>query len=164
MAMVGYLVSILRPFLFVPLWIVRSILGRALDVLIGLSLLYSALHRLGAVRRFLIRWAEVELTKLSNGATVTVGDLEVDLLKGTLVATDLVIHTPKRYVFVRVPRAFNPYHLSPVFAHPEDVTSAAGRYLLSSKLIPECILRLVVSLITSFFPNECSEGDEVDDS
>uniref|UniRef100_A0A7S1ZDM4 Uncharacterized protein n=1 Tax=Trieres chinensis TaxID=1514140 RepID=A0A7S1ZDM4_TRICV len=88
--------SFLSPLLSLPLLLLRSGLNYVLDGLVLIALLYAFLHRLGVSKRILIWWAERELSKIGNGALFTVGDAEVDLTTGHVVATDLVIHAPRR--------------------------------------------------------------------
>ena len=75
---------------------IRPVLAVLLDVLVLLGLLCAALQRAGVLRRLLLRLTEREISRNANGAPVTVGDLEVDLLRGTARLTDVIVHSPRR--------------------------------------------------------------------
>lgn len=64
-------------------------------MLVG-SFVLSFFSWMGWIRRFLWLTLENELSKALNGAPVTIGSLEVDLLAGKLFVSNLVIHTPLR--------------------------------------------------------------------
>ena len=60
------------------------------------SFLLSFFSWMGWIRRFMWLTLESELSKALNGAPVTIGSLEVDLLAGKLFVSNLVIHTRLR--------------------------------------------------------------------
>ena len=86
--------------IFSPLRLLRSALTSTLTVLLdGLVLLsvpYALLHRTGILKRLIRKFAEFQLSKIANGAQFTIGDIEVDLLRGRAQITNLVVHTPQR--------------------------------------------------------------------
>ena len=75
---------------------IRPVLAVLLDVLVLLGLLCAALQRAGVLRRLLLRLTEREISRNANGAPVTVGDLDVDLLRGRARLTDVIVHSPRR--------------------------------------------------------------------
>lgn len=85
---------------FPPLAPLRRVVDVHCSILVRTSLFVTAvlawLHRTGALRRFVLRFAEHELSKVCNGAEVTLSDLRLDLLRGRIVAQDLVIHNKDR--------------------------------------------------------------------
>jgi len=86
--------------IFSPLRLLRSGLTSSLvvllDALVCLSVLYALLHRAGILKRGIRKFAEFQLSKIANGAQFTLGDVEVDLLKGRAHITNLLAHTPHR--------------------------------------------------------------------
>jgi len=86
--------------IFSPLRLLRSSLTSTLavflDGLVLLAVLYALLHQTGILKRCVRRFAEFQLGKIANGAQFTLGDIEVDLLKGRAHITNLVAHTPQR--------------------------------------------------------------------
>lgn len=83
--------------LFVTCW---SMLTRMFTSLIRfmlfLVLFYSFCSYMGWIRRFLWFWIETQLSEIWNGAEVTIGSLEVNLVQGKLIAHNAVVHTPHR--------------------------------------------------------------------
>jgi len=69
-------------------------------VLLRLTFVVTAvvafLHQTGALRRYVLKFAEKELSKLMNGTLVTVSDAHADLYRGNVVVTDLIIHNKNR--------------------------------------------------------------------
>jgi len=61
-----------------------------------LVLIFATLQRFGLIGSIIHRIAEEELSKLCNGAKVTITNLEVDILTGRIHATDVIVHTPLR--------------------------------------------------------------------
>ena len=59
-------------------------------------LLFIFCHKIGFVTRCLHKFAECELKKICNGANVTIGRIEVDIIHGHATVWDLVIHSPNR--------------------------------------------------------------------
>ena len=51
-----------------------------------LTAVISFLHQTGALRRYVLKFAEDELKKNMNGTLVTVSDAQVDLWRGKVVA------------------------------------------------------------------------------
>mmetsp|Transcript_18193 Transcript_18193/g.39385 ORF Transcript_18193/g.39385 Transcript_18193/m.39385 type:complete len:552 (-) Transcript_18193:134-1789(-) len=86
--------------IFSPLRPLRSVLTSALatllDLLVFSGVLYALLHRTGILKRLIRKFAEFQLSKIANGAQFTVGDIQVDILKGRAHLTDVVAHTPQR--------------------------------------------------------------------
>lgn len=56
----------------------------------------SLLHQSGALRRYVIKFAEAEVSKVLNGALVTLSDAQVDLWRGKVVVHDFLIHNKDR--------------------------------------------------------------------
>ena len=61
-----------------------------------LTAIISLLHQSGALRRYVIKLAEAELSKVMNGALVTLSDAQVDLWRGKAVVHDFIIHNKDR--------------------------------------------------------------------
>jgi hypothetical protein len=59
----------------------------------------SLLHETGALRRYALKFAEVEISKNLNGALVTLSDGEFDLWRGKAIVRDFVIHNKDRDVW-----------------------------------------------------------------
>ena len=58
-------------------------------------------ERLGILKRLLQVWIEYQLSQISNGAPISISDLEFQLidfsnLKSTLIVHDAVVHTPEK--------------------------------------------------------------------
>ena len=64
--------------------------------LLIVSLIITAAYSLGWIHRFIWYLAETECTKLLNSTTVTCGSLRIDLLRGRVWASNVVIHAPRR--------------------------------------------------------------------
>ena len=56
----------------------------------------SLLHQSGALRRYVIKFAEEEISKNMNGALATLSDVQVDLLRGKVVVHDFIVHNKDR--------------------------------------------------------------------
>lgn len=81
--------SIVRPFLsFLSLFLLR--------ITFILTAALSFLHQTGALRRYVIKFAEDELSKNLNGTLVTLSDLQADVWRGKVIAQDLIIHNKDR--------------------------------------------------------------------
>ena len=77
-----------------------SVLSLLLLRLVFLSTaILSLLHQSGALRRYAIKFAEAEYSKLMNGAMVTVSDAHVDIFRGKVVVHDFIIHNKDRDVW-----------------------------------------------------------------
>ena len=84
----------------VPLTLVQTILLPYLSVLawlllrltLALTATLAFLHQTGALRRYAINFAEVEISKNINGAPVTLSDGQFDIWRGKVIARDLIIH------------------------------------------------------------------------
>lgn len=84
----------------VPLTLVQTILLPYLStlawLLLRLTMILTAalafLHQSGALRRYAINFAQVEISKNINGAPVTLSDGQFDLWRGKVIARDLIIH------------------------------------------------------------------------
>ena len=61
-----------------------------------LTAVLSFLHQSGALRRYVLKFAEDELSKNLNGALITLSDGQVDLWRGKVIAQDLIIHNKDR--------------------------------------------------------------------
>jgi len=61
-----------------------------------ITAIVSFLHQSGALRRFVLKFAEEELSKNMNGTLVTLSDAQVDLWRGKVIAQDLIIHNKDR--------------------------------------------------------------------
>jgi hypothetical protein len=75
-------------------------LNRALTKLVQCvlvaSLLLSFAFRVGWIHRLMVWSFEREATKALNGTPVTVGSIRVDLLRGKMWASNIVLHAPRR--------------------------------------------------------------------
>jgi hypothetical protein len=60
------------------------------------SLIVSFCHFMGWIHRILWFCLEWYLSLLANGAQITVGSFEYDLLRGQILGYNVVVHTPKR--------------------------------------------------------------------
>ncbi|CAB9511677.1 expressed unknown protein [Seminavis robusta] len=76
-----------------PLTSVLTLLVRSV---LWFSLFFSLAYSLGWVQRLLWFLLEQSTSDLWNGTPVTIGSLEIDLIRGRIWATNVVIHTPKR--------------------------------------------------------------------
>ena len=84
----------------VPLTLVQTILLPYLSALawlllrltLALTATLAFLHQSGALRRYAISFAEVEISKNINGAPVTLSDGQFDIWRGKVIARDLIIH------------------------------------------------------------------------
>ena len=56
----------------------------------------SLLHQSGALRRYVIKFAEEEISKNMNGTLVTLSDVQVDLWRGKVVVHDFIVHNKDR--------------------------------------------------------------------
>lgn len=84
--------STIQPFLsFLSLLLLRL-------VFISTAII-SLLHQSGALRRYVIKFAEAEVSKLMNGALVTLSDASVDLWRGKVVVHDFIIHNNDRDIW-----------------------------------------------------------------
>lgn len=81
--------SIIQPF-------IASLSLILLRVTFILTAIISFLHQSGALRRYVLKFAEDELTRNLNGTLVTVSDAQVDLLRGKVIVTDLILHNKNR--------------------------------------------------------------------
>lgn len=61
-----------------------------------LTAILSFLHQSGALRRYVLKFAEAELSKNLNGALITLSDGQVDLWRGKVIVQDLIIHNKDR--------------------------------------------------------------------
>lgn len=59
-------------------------------------LLFIFCHKIGFVTRCIHKFVENELKKITNGTNVTIGKIQIDIIKGHATIYDLVIHSPKR--------------------------------------------------------------------
>lgn len=79
------------------LWsLLMSVFATLVNGMLFLTLFYSFCSYMGWIRRFAWFLIELKLSEAWNDATVTVGSLELNLVKGTLLATNGVVHTPQR--------------------------------------------------------------------
>lgn len=79
------------------LWsLLMSVFVTLVNTMLFLTLFYSFCSYMGWVRRLAWFLIEHKLSEAWNGATVTLGSLELNLVKGTLLATNGVVHTPQR--------------------------------------------------------------------
>jgi hypothetical protein len=84
-------------------WLLRTLLNRLTGLLTNLvqsivwfSCFFSLAYALGWVQRLMWFLLEQTATYLWNGTPVTLGSLEIDIIRGKIWATNVVIHTPKR--------------------------------------------------------------------
>jgi hypothetical protein len=86
------------------LWYLPDLLIRAItrlltytsQTLLILSFLLSAAYSLGWIHRFIWYRAEQEISKLLNDTPVTIGSLRLDLIRGKIWASNVVLHSPRR--------------------------------------------------------------------
>ena len=74
----------------------QKVFAQCTKILLFGSLLLSFFSWMGWIRRFLWLHLEYALSKALNGAPVTIGSMEVDVLAGKLFVSNLIIHTPMR--------------------------------------------------------------------
>jgi len=84
------------PLLSPVLSLLDDLLHQALSFVLTISIVFALLHRAGILQRALHRLAERELSKITNGARITVFKIEWDFIAGKVKGTDLVIHSPQR--------------------------------------------------------------------
>ena len=66
------------------------------QTLLIVSFLLSAAYSLGWIHRFIWYRAEQEISKILNDTPVTIGSLRLDLLRGKVWASNVVLHSPRR--------------------------------------------------------------------
>ena len=80
--------------------VIQPIFAALSLVLLRLTFIMTAvvafLHQTGALRRYVLKFAEKELSKTMNDTVVTVSDAHADLYRGKVVVTDLIIHNKDR--------------------------------------------------------------------
>jgi len=77
----------------------KLLLMYASQTLLCLSFFLSIAYSCGWVHRFLWYVLETEASKIINGTPVTVGSLQVDLIRGKAWMSNVVIHSPKRHLW-----------------------------------------------------------------
>jgi hypothetical protein len=75
---------------------VTLFLANMVRKLLLFSLVFSFCHFMGWIHRILWFCIEWYLSCVANGAHITVGSFEYDLLRGQILGYDVVVHTPKR--------------------------------------------------------------------
>jgi len=84
--------SIIQPlFTFIAITLLR--------ITFLVTAIVSFLHQTGALRRYVLQFAENELSKLMNGTLVTISDAHVDLYRGQVVVNDFIIHNKDRGIW-----------------------------------------------------------------
>lgn len=71
-------------------------LAKVVRKLLLLSLSLSVCHFMGWIHRILWFVLEWYLSFLANGAHISVGSFEYDLLRGQIIGYNVIVHTPKR--------------------------------------------------------------------
>lgn len=74
----------------------QTILLRIVQYLASIALILGVFHKLGWIHRLIWHIAETELSKLLNGAPVTIGGLKYDIWRGRYWASNVLIHSPLR--------------------------------------------------------------------
>lgn len=74
-----------------------AIVSCLLQLLLLLSFLVSVAYYFGWIHRWLWYVAETEISKLLNGTPVTIGHMELDLIRGKVWASNIIFHSPKRH-------------------------------------------------------------------
>lgn len=74
----------------------RRVLVYTVQSLVAASLVLSIAYSCGWLHRLLWYILETEATKLLNGTPVTIGSFHVDLWRGRLWASNVIIHAPQR--------------------------------------------------------------------
>ena len=75
----------LRPYLSTLAWLL-------LRLTLVLTATLAFLHQTGALRRYAIHFAEVEISTNINGAPVSLSDGQFDIWRGKVIVRDLIIH------------------------------------------------------------------------
>jgi hypothetical protein len=70
--------------------------SKLFNAVLYLTLFYTFCSYMGWIRRFVTWFIEFKLSELWNGVTVTLGSLELQLIKGHAVIYNAIIHTPDR--------------------------------------------------------------------
>jgi hypothetical protein len=84
---------------YLPELLIRAItrlLTYASQTLLIVSFLLSAAYSLGWLHRYIWYLAEKEISKLLNDTPVTIGSLRLDLIRGKVWASNVVLHSPRR--------------------------------------------------------------------
>lgn len=66
------------------------------QTLLVVSFLLSVTYSLGWIHRFIWYRAEQEISKILNDTPVTIGSLRLDLIRGKVWASNVVLHSPRR--------------------------------------------------------------------
>ncbi len=74
---------------------------KCIQLLLFLSITYAIAERFGLINRLLQLWIEYELSRICNGAPISMSNIEFQLidltsLKSTLIIHDAIIHTPEK--------------------------------------------------------------------
>ena len=75
---------------------ITNLLAHIVRSILWCSFFFSLAYSFGWIQRLLWLILEQTATALWNGTPVTIGSLEIDLIRGRIWATNVVIHTPKR--------------------------------------------------------------------
>jgi hypothetical protein len=80
---------------FTTVWsLLTYLLSTILNLMMFLTILYTFCSYMGWIRRLLWFLVESKLSEIFNGADVTVGSLDVNIVEGRMTATNAVLHTP----------------------------------------------------------------------
>eukprot|EP00550_Attheya_septentrionalis_P004523 CAMPEP_0198286042 /NCGR_PEP_ID=MMETSP1449-20131203/5210_1 /TAXON_ID=420275 /ORGANISM="Attheya septentrionalis, Strain CCMP2084" /LENGTH=609 /DNA_ID=CAMNT_0043983661 /DNA_START=212 /DNA_END=2041 /DNA_ORIENTATION=- len=82
--------------LTLPLDWIQTLFHAVAHVLLWLAIAYAIASRFHWMQRIWIAWAQRKLTQLANGAPVTIGTFQMDIFRGRVYITDIIIHTPQR--------------------------------------------------------------------
>lgn len=134
--------------IYFPIVLLQSILTNVIKLAVTISLCYGLCHRFGIVQRILQRRIELELSKISNGAQITITSIEFNLSPfqtksffsaSTLSITDLIIHTPLRKewhwdspLIARIGKLDVSFNLFSVFELPSMIQFSLWNHILST--------------------------------
>ena len=77
----------------------KILLMHVSQTLLYVSFFLSAAYSFGWIDRFFWYVLETEASKILNGTPVTVGSLQVDLIRGKAWMSNVVLHSPKRHLW-----------------------------------------------------------------
>jgi hypothetical protein len=85
-----------------PILLLKSFIHKSIIFLTFISILFTILNRIGIIERLLQIYIEREVSRLSNGAPITITNLEIQLLnihslQSTITLHDSIVHTPDQY-------------------------------------------------------------------
>ena len=85
-----------------PSWIftlATRVVEYACRSIILITILFAVAYQVGWIHRLIWFLAEREACKILNGTKVTIGSFDVDLIRGTGWASNVIVHSPRRRVW-----------------------------------------------------------------